>query len=222
METVFKAYRYMSLLWLEAKGENNTTGWENRFETTENSGEYKFIQTCDSDLVLQVIVPFVVVCPFPDPGNDKVVIDSDGKRIEVVVADASPFEQAMLMGSVAAEAIDIEKLVKTGIGTEAPKETVKHKLLSFDIPFGCATLQNPLRAKRIKVFAEASGPSAEEAKKAIEECLKQGALAAALAALATPAWALAFAAFRASFVACVTARLGGAFRVRVFTEESCV
>ena len=213
------------LIWITAEGRNPTTGWEQYF-TQIGVDHYEFKNTKPDGIQATVIVPFYTVHPGIRTDGDKVTITYDGSTIDVVV-EAPTIEEQIRFSNLATSS-PLSSFNERG-GFIRNKEgsvdstCIVNKLGSFDIPFGCATWDYPTRAKRVSFYVRICGPSEQNARRALEDCLKEAAVIAALTAVLTPiGWAGAWTAFRSVLTGCLTRKLSSAFTIDLWHEDNCV
>jgi hypothetical protein len=216
----------LGIIWINAEGTNPTTGHSTELIAKSND-EFEFINNPPDGTVLQVITPFLVTAIAIDNGQKKIIIKQSGAPDVIIDITTPGLVQLSMINQIAqANAISTTKgcvLVKDAEEGSTTNVCYKSRLASVDIPFGCSTLSNPLRAKRFSFYIRICGPNEDAARQALQQCLCESAIVALLAALATPlGWAVAWPTFKASLASCISQRLSLDFTVALWTEDRCL
>ncbi|MHB9010188.1 MAG: hypothetical protein ACYDC1_25035, partial [Limisphaerales bacterium] len=211
------ALAFGDLLILVGEGINPSTGWKNWFEPLRAPNLYRFCQEAPSGIVLPVLMPFKVSNVFPWNQSAEVTVEKldNGQvvPVKVPVRPASSYEQRELEfffpghWVLAAVKRTLSSTVDSTVQADTPPYVLH--LGSFDLPFGCASLAYPTRARRFHLYVEARVNVDEDiVKAAIESCLRKSAIAAALLMLLTPiGWAGGTAAFETLLKGCLISEL---------------
>lgn len=217
-----------SILVLVGNGTNPSTGWKNWFEPMRTLNHYEFKQEEPDGITAPVILPFHVTNVFHNPDAKEIVIHEivDGKpgNIRVPVRHATMIDEG-LISRLSADAGMAAGLLERShdVAAAASGTSARRHLGTVDIPFGCADWKHPLRAKRIEFFLVVEVAGQQEIENAITDCLKQSAIAAALATMLTPiGWAAGLGLFKGLVLACLATKLHNIVRVDIDHPEHCL
>ncbi len=236
-------------VYLIGSGINPTLGWKNQFHTSlDHHSDWDFIQIPPSGFPGQVISPFFAVekiyCDNTPPSelkvrhlNDKgdVEITSVEVRTKVMPADRLVIQvqnpvQLYLSGD--------DRVTTSEVGAYSPafttlfdKRTVfERTLASFDNPLDCCHcrwLDCTCRGSQTRAYIRITVSTPQDIEKAVEECLKVAAIAAALVAIAAAvstggaALNAALATFESIFKPCIIGKLSSVASVIVDSDSGC-
>jgi hypothetical protein len=214
------------LLWITASGTNPTSGWEQEL-TQISDTEFEFTRTEPDGTVLQVLTPFFINVVAIYTGQSILDIKISGKTVHIDVLDPTIQDDMYINGFLSASNLytaspsSVFGIKEGDLRRLSSNNCFQTKLGSVSIPFGCATWQRPTRAKKYTFYVRICAPSEEEARRAVEQCLKEGAIAAALAAVLIPGgWSVAWGTFKVAFTSCISNKLDD-FSIALWYEDRC-
>lgn len=248
------AFQQDEYVWLVGTGVNNSTGWKNDFIPNldpNRSSDWIFVQYEPTGVVIWVMQPFVVKQLIVEEPVPKAVSvryrDSSGNVVDKLVQvrqSMTPSDHALVKyylpielyagddPRVSSAQEESQKSSARSLYAFAPKSAVYRRALgSLDNPFDCCgCCRNMLPycdGSRRTWYLEVTTPDERDIARAVEECLKMAAIAAALAALAAAigtggvALGAAIEAFVAVLKPCLVSKLGEAVTVKVDSQYAC-
>jgi len=225
------AFEILRVLFVSGSGHNPTTGWKNWFAPTKDlANTYDFLQEKPTGHAGQIITPFTVVNAFPGHGETEVVVrlleagKPVEKRIPVLAATVTEEAAALQLMPKGLQRYLADHGAEPGPTPDLAVGIVSysHYLGGFDIPFLCATWQNPTRARHydFTLVVEVGTPQNVEA--AVLDCLKTTAIAAAVALLLAPiGWAAEVPVLESLMAACLAQKLRDLIRVTIEVSNHC-
>lgn len=217
-----KAFSRGKILWLVARGSNPSTGWKNWFEPDKVESEFSFMQQPPDGIFAPIMIPFIVKSSFSLPTDDHVLVREiengkpTTKRIHIE-RKLCPVEEATF-AALTPHLVDMHALLKP----KAPTTSYHLHLGSFDLPFGCASLPHPTRARHFDIYLEVNVAGVQDVQHAVEDCLKESAIVTALALILTPlGWAVGPATFVRLLQVCLSRKLKEILSVSVKAETHC-
>jgi hypothetical protein len=228
-----EALSFLKALFLVGSGTNPTTGWKNWFEPERSPDHYAFVQEQPTGLVLNVLMPFVAIGVFSGTTARAVFVrqkvNGHEQEVEVPVRSASIIEARMLQRFITGKGnIEPDGSLRTEVEIAGAAQAndipiYRRHLGSIDIPFGCASWQHPLRARRFDLYLEVRVGEAQDVEHAVLECLQQSGVAAALITLFTPiGWATGTGIFQSLLASCLATKLRKLISVNLPIESNCV
>lgn len=236
------AFQQDENVWLVGTGVNNSTGWKNDFIPNldpNRSTDWIFVQYEPTGMVVWVMQPFVVkqlIIEEPVPKSVSVRYrDETGNAVDKLVhvrQSMTPSDHALVKSFFPVELYAGDD-PRVSFGQEASRKSIIYRraLGSLDNPFDCCgCCRNMLPycdGSRTTWYLEVTTPDERDIARAVEDCLKMAAIAAALAALVAAigtggvALGAAIEAFLAVLKPCLAAKLGEAVTVKVDSQYAC-
>lgn len=189
------AYAFAHYLCLTGVGSNPTLGWSNWFEPIHAlPNTYAFRQEPPpACTVLPVVMPMHVLGVFAAEGAEEVsvrhLVEGRPAEVRVPLRPISRLEEEAIARLMSASALCYLRNRGSEGRLPAAGSSFSLRLGSVDIPFACGKWNDPARARRydIRLTVEALLPCPADIEAAVRGCFAQGSVAAALAALLTPA-----------------------------------
>jgi hypothetical protein len=219
------AYAYRGVLFLQAIGTNPATGCRNWFQPARDlDGVYDFMRETSGG-AFNAVVPFNVVDAAVADDLVEVVIRMEKRG--TAVRQTLPVIHAVNEAEASAFAPVLPERTSGKLVAPAGERDLANSFLvhlgTIDIPLGCATMQHPLRSKRMDFLLTVEVALAQDIESAVMSCLKQPTITAALSKLLTPVgWAAGMPLVADAMAACLKVRLSNITRVSVSHLEHCL
>jgi hypothetical protein len=225
------AFEVLRVLVLSGSGHNPSTGWKNWLAPTKDlANTYDFLQEKPTGYSAPIVLPFTVHDSFPGHGESEVVVRDleAGKPTEkrIPVRRATVTEEAALLQLIpkglqrylSDHGAEPRPTPEAGLGPIS----YSHYLGGINVPFGCATLRNPLRSRHYDFTLVVEVGTPQDVGGAVLDCLKTTAIAAALAILLTPiGWAAEIPVLESLLTACLAQKLRDLIRVNIEVSNHC-